>query len=73
MVKAFTNEFKNRVMNIVHIKITFEDTFSFARLEKTCTRSEYTFKKMKKGIGTIVQQKENGINYNWKVIKVEQL
>ena len=67
------NEFKNRVMNIVHIKITFEDTFSFARLEKTCTRSEYTFEKMKEGIGTIVQQKENGINYNWKVIKIEQL
>lgn len=59
-------------MKIVHIKVTFEDTFSFAQLEKVCTRSEVTFERMKNSLGTIVEHKENGINYQFKVIKVEQ-
>ena len=60
-------------MKIVNIKITFEDTFSGAKLIKECTRCEYTFEKMKKSIGSIVNKFENNINYNWKVIKVEQI
>jgi hypothetical protein len=59
-------------MKIVHIKVTFEDTFSFARLEKVCTRSEITFEKMKSNLGAIVKQFENGINYEWKLIKIER-
>jgi hypothetical protein len=59
-------------MNIVHIKVTFEDIFSGATLVKTCTRSEETFRKMKASIGTIVPVFENNIKWEWKVIKVEQ-
>lgn len=59
-------------MKIVHIKVTFEDTFSFAQLEKICTRSEETFERMKNNLGAIVEHNDNGINYQFKVIKVEQ-
>jgi hypothetical protein len=41
-------------MDIVHIKITFEDTFSFAKTVKYCTRSAETFEIMKNDIGKIV-------------------
>ena len=60
-------------MNIVHIRVTFEDSFSGAILEKTCTRSQITFEKMKNSIGSIVRQFENGIAWEWVVIKVEQI
>lgn len=61
-------------MNIVHVKLTFEDTFSFCKLEKVCTRSERTFEDMKKEIGKIVhRQTTNGVTYLWKLISVEQL
>lgn len=59
-------------MKIVHIKVTFEDVFSGAILEKTCTRSEVTFEKMKQSIGAIVPRFDNNIKWEWKVIKVEQ-
>ena len=55
------------------VKVTFEDTFSFAKMQIIRTTDQNTFEKMKKGIGSIVNRKENGINYHWKVIKVESL
>ncbi len=55
------------------VKVTFEDTFSFAKMQIIHTTDQNTFEQMKKGIGSIVNRKENGINYQWKVIKVEQL
>jgi hypothetical protein len=60
-------------MKIINIKVTFEDIFSGAKEVKECTRSEETFKQMIAGIGSIVKRFENGINYQWKVIKVEQI
>lgn len=59
-------------MKIVHVKVTFKDTFSGATTVKTVTRSEYTFNKMKESIGSIVTVFENDIRWNWEVIKVEQ-
>ena len=59
-------------MDIVHVKVTFEDTFSGATTTKVVTRSKETFEKMKKEIGSIVSVFENGIHWDWKVIKVEQ-
>lgn len=60
-------------MKIVNIKVTFEDVFSGAQEVKECTRSESTFEQMKTGIGSIVKRFENGINYQWKVIRVEEI
>lgn len=57
-------------MKIINIKVTFEDVFSFAQEVKECTRSLETFKQMKAGTGSVVKRFENGINYQWKVIKV---
>ena len=59
-------------MNIIHIKLTFEDTFSKATEIKFCSRSEVTFNEMKKEIGNITTISNNGIKWNWKLIKVEQ-
>ena len=59
-------------MNIIHIKVTFVDSFSKAKLEKTVTRSEDTFKKMQASIGQVCPQFENGIKYLWEVTKVER-
>lgn len=59
-------------MDIVHIKVTFKDTFSGAMTTKTVTRSKDTFDKMKNGIGSIVTVFENNIKWNWEVVKVEQ-
>ncbi len=58
---------------IINIKVTFEDTFSKCLLTKVCTRSEETFRKMQNGIGQTVRQVENGIAFEWRVIKVEQV
>lgn len=63
----------NTNSDLIHIKVTFEDTFSFAKTEKTCTRSRDTFEKMKANIGTVVHQFSHDIHWQWKVIKVEQI
>jgi hypothetical protein len=61
-------------MDIVNIKITFEDTFSGCTTTKECSRSLDTFEKMKQSIGQVVKQfdKKSQISYTWKVVKVEQ-
>ncbi len=59
-------------MKIIHIKITFRDTFSGAYCEKITTRSEHTFERMKACIGQVVTRFENNINWHWEVISVEQ-
>ena len=57
----------------MRVKITFEDVFSFAKEVKETEADESTFNKMTAGIGSIVKKLDNGISYNWKVIKVEKL
>ena len=58
---------------MIKIRITFEDVFSFAKEVKETEADESTFNKMTVGIGSIVKKLENGISYNWKVIKVEKI
>jgi hypothetical protein len=62
-------------MEIVNIKVTFEDLFSGCTMQKTCTRSKDTFAKMQNSLGQIVKEfnKKDNINYTWKVVKVEQI
>lgn len=57
---------------IVHVKVVFEDQFSFAKKTSIVTRSIETFEKMKAGIGSTFQKVENHIRFDWKVISVEQ-
>ena len=59
-------------MNLVHIKLTFEDVFSGATEVKYCSRSEATFNKMKKQIGNVTTVSSNGITWQWELKKVEQ-
>ena len=61
-------------MDIVHATITFKDTFSHAKVLKQTTVSKYTFDKIQKDVGTIIHifDKDKQINYNFKIIKVEQ-
>ena len=60
-------------MDIVNIKVTFEDQFSGAKMVKEVTRSKDTFDKMQKSIGQIIHQFENNIRYEWKVISTEKV
>ena len=48
-------------------KLTFEDTFSFALIEKFINQEV-----PQNNLGVIVKQFENGINYEWKLIKIER-
>lgn len=60
-------------MDIVHIKITFVDTFSKVKEVKSTTVSEYTYKNMlKNDIGKIVKQKTPSITYLWEIKSIEQ-
>jgi hypothetical protein len=62
-------------MDIVHIKITFEDTFSFAKTVKYCTRSAETFERMKNDIGKIVIDrfdKASQIHETLRLVSVER-
>lgn len=59
-------------MDLVHIKLTFEDVFSGATEVKYCSRSEATFNKMKNQIGNVTVVSSNGITWQWELIKVEQ-
>jgi hypothetical protein len=59
-------------MDIVHVKLTFEDIFSKATEIKFCSRSESTFNEMKKAIGSITRVHSNNITFEWKLIKIEQ-
>ena len=60
-------------MDIVHVKITFEDTFSKALLIKTATVSNYTWIKMCLGVGQIIRAYEDKTLFNWKVIRVQRI
>ena len=62
-------------MDMVHTKITFEDTFSKAKNIKTTTVSKHTFDKMLNDIGKIISyfDKVNQIKWNMKIIKIEQI
>jgi hypothetical protein len=63
-------------MNMKHVKIIFEDTFSFARVEKTTTVSEPTFNKMQEEVGKIVIDRFNKstqIHETLKLISVTQI
>lgn len=62
-------------MDIIHIKITFEDQFSFSKEIKTTTVSEPTFKKILNDIGKLVPvfNKKEQINYTMKIINIEQI
>ena len=48
-------------------KLTFEDNFSFALIEKFIDKEI-----PQNNLGVIVKQFENGINYEWKLIKIER-
>ena len=58
-------------MDIVHVKITFEDTFSFAKETKETTVSKLTFDKMLKDIGKVITRDQ--IHYDTKIINIEQI
>ena len=60
--------------DIIHIFVKFQDQFSGANDTKIVTRSAATFEAMKRGIGTTFNKfdKNEGINYTWKVIEVRQ-
>ncbi len=62
-------------MDIIHIKITFEDQFSFSKDIRTTTVSELTFKKILNDIGKLVPvfNKKEQINYTMKIINIEQI
>lgn len=62
-------------MDLIHITITFEDTFSFAKEVRYVTRSVSTFEKMKQDIGKVVVDcfdKKNAIHRSLKLVSVEQ-
>lgn len=61
-------------MNIHHIKITFEDAFSFAKIVKETTVSDITLQKMRAQIGEIVHRyfdKSQGIQYTLRLVSIE--
>lgn len=62
-------------MDMIHAKITFEDTFSKSKEVKTATVSKPTFDKMLNDIGKLVPyfDKVAQIRYNYQVVKVEQI
>jgi hypothetical protein len=59
-------------MDLIHIKITFEDIFSGAIEVRECTRSMDTYNRMKASLGSVVNVFDGTIQWQWKVIKVEQ-
>lgn len=61
-------------MKTIDIKLTFEDTFSFCKVYKICTKTIKDFENMKKEIGKIVHKETtNGVTYLWKLISVETI
>jgi hypothetical protein len=61
-------------MNTIDIKLTFEDTFSFCKVDKLCTKTINDFENIKKEIGKIVHKEtSNGVTYLWKLISVEKI
>jgi len=62
-------------MDMKHVKIILEDTFSFAKVERFTTVSQPTLEKMKEDIGKIVIDRYNkaqGIHETLKLISIEQ-
>lgn len=60
-------------MDLMHVKITFEDTLSGCKTTRIVTRSLPTIDKMKADIGKVVHTTfENHIRFIWKLISIEQ-
>jgi len=61
-------------MNIIHVLVKFEDTFTFCKTQRIVTVSEPTFEQMKRGIGSITKQfdQKTQIAYTWQVKEVRQ-
>jgi hypothetical protein len=59
-------------MDLIHIKVTFEDIFSGAIEVRECTRSMDTYNRMMASLGSVVNVFDGTIQWQWKVIKVEQ-
>lgn len=62
-------------MDLIHITITFQDTFSGAKVIRNCTRSMETFEKMRKQVGEVVIDRFNKathIHETLRLISVEQ-
>lgn len=61
-------------MKTVKIVLTLQDTFSFAILQKTAKIPESDLIKIRKDVGKVIAKNyENGINYEWKLKKVEMI
>ena len=62
-------------MDLIHITVTFEDTFSGAKIVRHVTRSVETFGRMKQNIGKIVVDRFNKVSQiheTLRLISVEQ-
>jgi|LauGreDrversion4_2_1035121.scaffolds.fasta_scaffold17767_4 hypothetical protein len=59
-------------MNLIHIKLTFEDVSSGKVIVRECTRSMYTYDRMVASLDNIVNVFDGEKQWQWKVIKVEQ-
>ena len=61
--------------DMFHVKITFEDTFSFAKTVKNTTVSGLTLKQMQTSIGKVVidrYNKKEGIHETLKLLSIER-
>jgi hypothetical protein len=60
-------------MELINIKLTFQDTFSFSKCEKICFKTVDEFNSIKNEIGKIVHKEQNnGCTFLWKLISVEE-
>lgn len=62
--------------DMFHVKITFEDTFSFAKIIKNTTVSGLTLRQMQESIGKVVIDKYNkaaGIHETLRLLSIERL
>jgi hypothetical protein len=61
--------------DMFHVKITFEDTFSFAKVVKNITVSGLTLKRIQSHIGDVVIDrfdKNKGIHETLKLLSIER-
>ena len=61
--------------DMFHVKVTFEDTFSFAKVIKNITVSGLTLKRMQSHIGDVVidrYNKKQGIHETLKLLSIER-
>lgn len=65
----------NHPTDMFHIKLTFQDTFSFAKVTKEATVSGLTLSKMQESIGKVVIDRFNkttAIHETLKLISIER-